>query len=161
MHALKKTHRLLIRGGLLIEVHDEPVSPSLALQFRDEIFNVGRLHDSSGFERLRQTAEAVEQVNRDDLFKRVESQIMEYQIYIDSLDSFDDWLSRQWDTTYLENGQYEIIGFMQAFVDSIKWDEARLANGEYEKWYKPISVKKHLEKRVIGEQNIVEVTVEN
>jgi hypothetical protein len=27
---------------------------------------------------------------------------MEYQIYIDSLESFDDWMSRQWDTTYLE-----------------------------------------------------------
>ena len=67
----------------------------------------------------------------------------------------------RWDTTCLENGQYEIIGFMQAFVDSVKLDEVTLANGEYEKWYKPISVKKHLEKRVIGEQNIVEVTVEN
>ena len=67
----------------------------------------------------------------------------------------------RWDTTCLENGRYEIIGFMQAFVDSVKLDEVTLANGEYEKWYKPISVKKHLEKRVIGEQNIVEVTVEN
>ena len=67
----------------------------------------------------------------------------------------------RWDTTHLENGQYEIIGFMQAFVDSVKADEVTLANGEYEKWYKPISVKKHLEKRVIGEQNTVEVTVEN
>lgn len=67
----------------------------------------------------------------------------------------------KWDTKHLENGQYEIIGFMQAFVDSVKWDQARLANGEYEKWYKPVSVKKHLEKRVIGEQNIVEITVEN
>lgn len=67
----------------------------------------------------------------------------------------------RWDTTYLENGQYEIIGFMQAFVDSVKLEEVTLANGEYEKWYKPVSVKKHLEKRVIGELNIVEVTVEN
>ena len=67
----------------------------------------------------------------------------------------------RWDTTYLENGQYEIIGFMQAFVDSVKLDEVTLANGEYEKWYKPISVKRHLEKRVIGAQNMVEVTVEN
>ena len=67
----------------------------------------------------------------------------------------------RWDTTYLENGQYEIIGFMQAFVDSVKLDVVTLGNGEYEKWYKPISIKKHLEKRVIGEQNIVEVTVEN
>ncbi|MFC1979031.1 hypothetical protein ACFLVP_03490 [Chloroflexota bacterium] len=67
----------------------------------------------------------------------------------------------RWDTTYLENGQYEIIGFMQVFVDSIKWDEVTLANGEYEKWYKPIPVKKHLEKIVIGELNIVGVTVEN
>ncbi|MFC1925393.1 hypothetical protein ACFLW2_01690 [Chloroflexota bacterium] len=67
----------------------------------------------------------------------------------------------RWDTTCLENGQYEIIGFMQAFVDLVKLDEVTLANGEYEKWYEPISVKKHLEKRVIGELNIVEVTVEN
>jgi hypothetical protein len=67
----------------------------------------------------------------------------------------------RWDTTYLEDGQYEIIGFMQAFVDAVKLDEVVLANGEYEKWYKPISIKKHLEKRVIGQQNIVEVTVEN
>jgi hypothetical protein len=101
VHALKKTRSLLIRGGLLVEVHDEPVSPSLALQFRDEIFDAGRLQDSSGFERVRQTAEAVEQVIRGDLFKKVESLIMEYQIHIDSLDSFDDWLSRQWDTTFL------------------------------------------------------------
>ena len=66
-----------------------------------------------------------------------------------------------WDTSCLENGPYEIIGFMQAFVDSVKMDEVTLANGEYEKWYKPISVKKHIEKRVIGELNAVEVTVEN
>jgi hypothetical protein len=69
--------------------------------------------------------------------------------------------SVRWDTTNLENGQYEIIGFMQAFVGSVKLDEVTLANGEYEKWYKPISVKKHREIRVIGDQNIVEVTVEN
>ena len=67
----------------------------------------------------------------------------------------------KWDTTCLENGQYEVIGFMQAFVDSVKLDEVTLANGEYEKWYKAISVKKHLEKRVIGEQNVVEVNVKN
>ena len=67
----------------------------------------------------------------------------------------------RWDTTYLENGQYEIIGFMQAFVDSVKLYKVTLATGEYDKWYKPIYVKKHLEKRIIGEQNIVEVTVEN
>ena len=69
--------------------------------------------------------------------------------------------SVRWDTTYLENGQYEIIGFMLAIVDSVEWDEVTLANGEYEKWYKPIPVKKHSERWVIGEQNIVEVTVKN
>lgn len=67
----------------------------------------------------------------------------------------------RWDTTNLENGQYEIIGFMQAFVESIKCDEVTLANGEYEKWYKPISVKRKFENRVIGEQNAVEVFVDN
>src|SRR5512137_965339 len=32
----------------------------------------------------------------------------------------------RWDTTYLEDGQYEIIGFMQAFIDSVKFDEVTL-----------------------------------
>jgi len=35
----------------------------------------------------------------------------------------------RWDTTKLENGQYEIIGFMQAFVGSVELDEVTLANG--------------------------------
>ena len=60
-----------------------------------------------------------------------------------------------WDTTCLENGQYEIIGFMQAFVtanDPAKWEEVTIANGEYQRFgYKPIPVKRHLEKRGIGE----------
>jgi hypothetical protein len=67
----------------------------------------------------------------------------------------------RWDTTCLENGQYEILGFMLAIVDSVKGDVVTLANGRYEKWYKPIFVKKYLEKWLMGEQNIVEVTVEN
>jgi hypothetical protein len=70
-----------------------------------------------------------------------------------------------WDTTYLENGQYEIVGFMQAFIgksSAVKWEIITLANGEYEKsGYKPIFKKKHAERRLIGEQNIVEVTVMN
>lgn len=70
----------------------------------------------------------------------------------------------KWDTNCLENGQYEIIGFMQAFVindDKVEYEKVTLADGEYEKWFKPILVKKYLEKRVIGEQNPVEVTVIN
>ena len=66
-----------------------------------------------------------------------------------------------WDTAGLENGQYEITGFMLAIVDSVKWDAVTLANGEFQKWYQPVLVKKHLEKWVMGEQNIVEVTVKN
>ncbi len=71
----------------------------------------------------------------------------------------------KWDTTCLKNGQYEIIGFMQAFVkinDPIKWEAIGLGKGEYDKFgFKPIYRKKHCEKRVLGEQNIVEVNVKN
>jgi len=67
----------------------------------------------------------------------------------------------KWDTTCLENGLYEILGFMIASVNFIKWDVSTLAHGEYEKWYKPIPVRKQLEKWIIGEQNPAEVTVEN
>ncbi len=69
--------------------------------------------------------------------------------------------SVSWDTNNLENGQYEIAGLMLAVVDCLKWEEVTLANGGYEKWYKPLLVKKHLEKWIIGGPNIVEVTVEN
>jgi len=73
--------------------------------------------------------------------------------------------SVKWNTTRLENGQYEIIGFMQAFVtndDLIKRELITLGNGGYNKFgYMPIFVKKHLIKRVIAEQKIVEVTVKN
>jgi hypothetical protein len=71
----------------------------------------------------------------------------------------------RWDTSHLENGQYEIIGFMQAFIrvnNSVKWEAVKLANGEYEVFgYKTIFTKKYREKRILGEQNIVAVTVEN
>lgn len=71
----------------------------------------------------------------------------------------------RWDTSRLENGQYEIIGFMQAFFknDSLKkWQRIDLGNGEYaESGYKPFFVEKHLEKRVIAEQKIMEVAIEN
>jgi hypothetical protein len=70
-----------------------------------------------------------------------------------------------WDTTNLENGQYEILGFMQAFIGKnypTKWEEITLANGKYEKFgYRPIYKKRHVERRVIGDQNIVEVNVMN
>jgi hypothetical protein len=69
--------------------------------------------------------------------------------------------SVRWDTTNLENGQYEIAGLMFAIVDSVKWIDVTLANGRYQKSYKPISVKKHLEKWILGGPNIVEVTLEN
>jgi hypothetical protein len=67
----------------------------------------------------------------------------------------------KWDTTCLENGQYEILGFMLAILDSVKRDVFTIAHGEYENWYKPIPAIKHLEKWILGEQNIVEVTVAN
>lgn len=67
----------------------------------------------------------------------------------------------RWDTTCLENGQYEILGFMLASVYSEKWDVSSLAHGEYEKWYQPIPVKKLLERWIMGEQNIAKVTVVN
>jgi hypothetical protein len=67
----------------------------------------------------------------------------------------------KWNTTYLENGQYEILGFMLAILDSVKSDVFTLAHGEYEKWYKPVQAIRHLEKWIIGDQNIAEVTVAN
>ena len=71
----------------------------------------------------------------------------------------------RWDTTDLENGQYEILGLMHAFVrkdDPVKWDTVSLADGQYEVLgYKPIFVRKGGEETAIARQNIVEVNVQN
>ena len=103
VHALEKVHRLLIRGGLLIEVHDEPVSPSFALEFEDETVDAGLLQDSAKFQEVRQANQALDQVINTYLFERLDFQIMPYQIHIDSLDSYAEWRERQWDTTYVES----------------------------------------------------------
>jgi hypothetical protein len=71
----------------------------------------------------------------------------------------------RWDTTDLENGQYEIMGLMHAFVVNdgpVKWDTISLASGQYRVGgYKPIFIRKGDEVVAIARQNIVEVTVEN
>ena len=71
----------------------------------------------------------------------------------------------RWDTTDLENGQYEILGLMHAFVRKdgpVRWDTISLANGQYEELgFKPIFVRKSGEEIAIARENIVEVTVEN
>jgi hypothetical protein len=68
----------------------------------------------------------------------------------------------RWDTTQVEDGQYEIIGFMQAFLGLDKWTEVTLGGGGFEKsGYRPVRVKRRVEKRLIAEQKTVEVTVEN
>ena len=103
VHALKKAHRLLLIDGLLIEIHNEPVSPSLAVEFEDETIGAGLLQDSERFQEVRLANEAVEQVIGSHLFERLIFQSMPYQIHIDSLDSFDEWKSRQWDTTFMES----------------------------------------------------------
>jgi len=71
----------------------------------------------------------------------------------------------RWDTTNLENGQYEVMGLMHVFVQKdspVRWDTISLANGQYEVLgLKPIFVRKDGEETAIARQNIVEVTVEN
>ena len=71
----------------------------------------------------------------------------------------------RWDTTDLENGQYEILGLMHAFVRKggpVSWDTISLAKGQYAAFgYKPILIRKGHEETVIARQNVVEVTVEN
>jgi hypothetical protein len=71
----------------------------------------------------------------------------------------------RWDTTNLENGQYEVLGLMHAFVRKegpASWDTISLANGQYEAFgYKPIVTRKGSEETAIARQNVVEVTVEN
>ena len=69
----------------------------------------GRLLDHSGFKELQSAASAVDDAVRSKLFTRIDFKTIDYEIHIDSIDSFEEWRDRQWDSTYLKKPRETFI----------------------------------------------------
>jgi len=71
----------------------------------------------------------------------------------------------KWDTTWLENGQYQIMGLMRASIRSDSQPHCGvvcLAKGQYEKYgYGPLTVKRNPQGAAVARLRVVEVTVKN
>lgn len=112
VHALEKAGRLLNNGSKLLEAHD------LTRSFRVEVrragisATAGRIQSRNKFERLRQTDAAIASVVRNGLFIPEDERVLDYNIYIDSLDAFSEWLDKQWEGTYLSEKTSEAIDEM-------------------------------------------------
>ena len=109
VHALEKCHTLLKPGGCLVEIHALTDSPLIEIQSEDGLINAGPLLDSSNFEPYRQAFEAIETVADSHLFAVDFKKSAGYQIQIDSYKSFQDWLTEQWDTSYLAPSTEKVI----------------------------------------------------
>jgi hypothetical protein len=103
VHALEKTHSLLQPGGLLIDLHDTTSRPQLEFHTGTQKTSIGEVLDDTGFQRLRQTDEAVAQVIADKLFMVDAEQTFDYQTHIETLEDFHAWLDDTWDTSYLDD----------------------------------------------------------
>ena len=109
VHALEKCYTLLKPGGCLVEIHALTNPPLIEIQSEDGLINAGPLLDSSYFERYRLAFEAIETVVERNLFDLELKKSADYEILIDSYESFQDWLADQWDTSYLPLSTDELI----------------------------------------------------
>ena len=112
VHALEKASRLLQNGSKLIEAHDIPRSFLIAVRTAEKTVPAGRIQSHNKFEQLRQTDAALAAVVRNGMYIPEQEQILDYKIYVDSLDDFSEWLNKQWEGTYLSKKTSKTIDNM-------------------------------------------------
>lgn len=88
-------------GGILIDAHDIPKPASIYAYYQEQSQYIGQLLDSSDFEFLRRTDEAIEIAVREGLFAFEDEEIFVYNIHIDEQKDFNEWFDQLWDTNYL------------------------------------------------------------
>ena len=101
VHALERSHKLLVPGGKLLDFHSLPIPPQIDLEFKNGTAPAGPLLDRTNFETYRQAFEALDEVVGRRLFALELGYRDEYHILMDTYDDFEEWLNDQWDTSYL------------------------------------------------------------
>ena len=104
VHALNQTHSLLRSGGGLVNVHDLPAPHVIEIHGREVIQKVGWLMDKNDFENERAALNALAQVVSDHRFNLEDEQDFIYNISIDELNEFYEWLAEWWSSAFLPDG---------------------------------------------------------
>jgi len=104
VHALLHTHKVLRPNGWLINVHDLPAPHGIEFRGGNVIQKVGWLMDKDDFENERKAFYALAQVVEDHFFELEEEQEFDYNIYIDGLEEFREWLADWWTSAILPEG---------------------------------------------------------
>jgi len=101
VHALESASELTRRGGVLIIVHDTPISPSIELHQGADQSIAGWLYDMERFPLIREADRAVDQLIESGHVALTSNRVFSYQTRIDSYEGFREWLDKQWETSYL------------------------------------------------------------
>jgi hypothetical protein len=101
VHALESASELTRRGGVLIIVHDTPISLSFELHQGADQSIAGWLYDMERFPLIREADRAVDQLIEFGHVALTSNRVFPYQTRIDSYEDFREWLDKQWETSYL------------------------------------------------------------
>jgi hypothetical protein len=103
VHALNKSHRILHPNGLLINVQPLPTPQLIEVQFHETIHKIGWLREGEDIDTSRSSLNALAQVVEDHEFLLEDERDFAYNIYVDYLPEFQEWLSAWWSSAILSD----------------------------------------------------------
>ncbi len=104
VHALRETHRLLRPNGLLVDIHGLPTPHVIEVHSPEKVDKVGWLLDRDDFENERFAFNALAQSVVDGHFILEDERDFTHNVYLDSLDEFQQWLAEWWTSAILPQG---------------------------------------------------------
>lgn len=104
VHALEKVHRLLKRGGALINIHPTPEPASLEVRLGTRTIPAGWINESDDYARYEQADEALSNVVERELFTLERDGTFEHVVFADSVNEFrEDYLAERWKDAYIDD----------------------------------------------------------
>lgn len=103
VHALLQAHSLLNPGGVLVSVHDLSTPHKIEVHATGAIYKVGWLLDKDEFASEHSSFNALAQVVTDGKFILEDERDFRYNIYVDGLPEFQEWLSTWWSSAVISD----------------------------------------------------------
>lgn len=101
VHALLQAHSLLHPSGVLVSVHDLSTPHKIEVHAPGAIYKVGWLLDKEEFANEHSSFNALARVVSDGDFVLEDERDFRYNIYVDDLPEFQEWLSTWWSSAII------------------------------------------------------------
>ena len=101
VYALERACELVKPGGILIVVHDNPLPPAIEIHRGTDHSIAGWMYDRERFPFIREADAAVEELVRSGRVTMAKHRVFPYHTKITSYEGFQEWLDKQWKTSYL------------------------------------------------------------